>query len=334
MSTQPTYRVYGSELSPYSVKVRSYFRYKGLPHQWLVRNASNQAEYQKYAKLPLIPLVVTPTDEGIQDSTPIIERVEALHATPAVHPDEPVAAFVSILLEEFGDEWGNKWMFHYRWARDVDQLSAAGRIARQQQPRADAVTHANNTAQVRGRMVDRVWFVGVNEVTAPQIEASFERAVDLLERHLNGRPYLFGGRPAFGDFGLWGQLYCAWTDPTAGALIEGRAPTLLAWIQRMLWPRAEGPFEAWATLAPTLNPLLEADVGNMFLPWSVANAQAIARNDETFSVTLDGSTWTQKPQKYHARSLAALREKYAKVGAKRAVDAALDAVGCLAALRS
>ena len=25
------------------------------------------------------------------------------------------------MLEEFGDEWGNKWMFHYRWAREIDQ---------------------------------------------------------------------------------------------------------------------------------------------------------------------------------------------------------------------
>jgi len=333
MTNQGVYRIYGSEMSPYSVKVRSYFRYKGLPHQWLVRNASNQTEFQKYAKLPLIPLVVTPADEGIQDSTPIIERVEAAQPSPSIHPDDPVAAFVSVLLEEFGDEWGNKWMFHYRWAREVDQTSAAGRIARQQQPRTNDATHAQNTAQVRARMVDRVWFVGVNAQTAPQIEASFERAIELLDRHLTGRAYLFGGRPAFADFGLWGQLYCAWTDPTAGALIEGRAPTLLAWIQRMTWPRADGAFEAWSTLAPTLNPLLEADVGKLFLPWSVANAQAIARNDETFTVTLDGKTWTQKPQKYHARSLAALREKYAKIAAKPAIDAALGAVGCLEALR-
>ena len=68
------YRIYGAEMSPYSVKVRSYFRYKGIPHRWIVRNAETEAEYQKYAKLPIVPLVVTPDDEGIQDSTPIIER--------------------------------------------------------------------------------------------------------------------------------------------------------------------------------------------------------------------------------------------------------------------
>jgi glutathione S-transferase len=319
-------------MSPYSVKVRSYFRYKGLPHRWLIRNASNQADYQKHAKIPLIPLVVTPDDEGMQDSTPIIERVDALHPQPSIHPDDPVAAFVSVLLEEFGDEWGNKWMFHYRWARDVDQLSAAGRIARQMNPRADQDQHAEMTNQIRARMVDRVWFVGSNELTAPQIEASFEGAIDLLEAHLTTRPYLFGGRPGFGDFGLWGQLYCAWTDPTAGALIEGRAPGLLAWIHRMLWPRAEDGFEAWSSLSPTLMPLLESIVGALFMPWTVANAHAIASSAESFSVTLGGRMWTQKPQKYHARSLAALREKYAAIADKRAIDAVLDRAGCLEAL--
>ncbi|HMH72262.1 MAG TPA: glutathione S-transferase N-terminal domain-containing protein, partial [Bradyrhizobium sp.] len=63
------YRIFGAEMSPYSVKVRSYFRYKAIPHQWILRNAASQAEYEKYAKMPIIPLVVTPEGSGIQDST-------------------------------------------------------------------------------------------------------------------------------------------------------------------------------------------------------------------------------------------------------------------------
>ena len=35
------YRIIGAEMSPYSVKVRSYFRYKGIPHQWALRNAAS-----------------------------------------------------------------------------------------------------------------------------------------------------------------------------------------------------------------------------------------------------------------------------------------------------
>jgi glutathione S-transferase len=329
------HRIFGIELSPYSVKVRSYFRYKQIPHEWVIRGGSNQAEFQKYAKLPLVPLVVSPSGEAIQDSTPIIEHFEKLLPEPSIHPKEPLAAFVSALLEEFGDEWGNKWMFHYRWAREVDQISAALRIATASAP--PGVTDeqiAALTEQVRGRMVGRVWFVGSSAQTAPQIEQSFRDTIALLEAHLASRPYLFGARPAFADFGLWGQIYNAWTDPTPGALIGGRAPAVLAWVQRMLFPRAEGEFEPWSQLAGTLGPLLERQVGRLFLPWSVANAAAIAASQEEFTVELAGRTWTQKPQKYHARSLAALRAKYAAVADRSALDPLLERTGCLAALKA
>ena len=328
------YRIFGAELSPYSVKVRSYFRYKEIPHEWIVRGLEQQEEFSKYAKLPLIPLVITPEDQGMQDSTPIIERMEAANQNPSIHPEDPVSAFVSALIEELGDEWGNKWMFHCRWARDVDQISAAGRIACTMVPGGSEEDRGALAAQIRERMVGRTWFVGSSEQTAPLIEASLDEALGQLEAHLAPRPYLFGGRPAFGDFGLWGQLYNAWTDPTVGALIEGRHPKVLAWIHRMTWPREEGPFEPWPSLAPTLTPFVERQAGARFLPWSVANARAIAEGAEEFSVDVDGSPWTQKPQKYHARSLGALRERYATSSdeAKAALDPVLDSTGCLSAL--
>src|SRR5229473_359064 len=198
------YRIFGSELSPYSVKVRSYFRYKGLAHDWLLRSPANQAEFQKYAKLPLVPLVVTPDGEGVQDSTPIIERFEAANHEPSIVPDNKALAFLSALLEEYGDEWGNKWMFHYRWAREADILSAAGRIARSMMPAVDEAQLANGIAMVRERMVPRVSFVGSNPQTAPQIEDSFRDTLMILEPHLAKRTYLFGDRPAFADFAMWG----------------------------------------------------------------------------------------------------------------------------------
>jgi glutathione S-transferase len=328
------YRIIGAEMSPYSVKVRAYFRYKAIPHQWILRNAASQAEYEKHARMPIVPLVITPEGTGIQDSTPIIDQIERLHPEPSIHPDDPPVRFVSALIEEFGDEWGNKWMFHYRWTREVDQICSAGRIARMRSPKVSEQEHVALAGQIRARMADRVWFVGSNAQTAPQIELGFQDMLGLLNDHLAARPYLFGARPAFGDFGLWGQFYELWTDPTAGALIEGNAPHVLDWVHRMLWPRAEGAFEPWPALKPTLAPILNKQVGGRFMPWTVANEKALADGRQEFSVTLGDEVWTQKPQKYHARSLAMLRAKYADVADKSALDAVLQEAGCLAGLRA
>ena len=81
------YRIFGSEMSPYSVKVRAYARYKAIPYEWIARRPENQAEYEKYARIPIVPTVVTPEREGIQDSTPIIEMLEARYLEPSIHPE-------------------------------------------------------------------------------------------------------------------------------------------------------------------------------------------------------------------------------------------------------
>ena len=329
-----THRIFGAENSPFSVKVRSYFRYKGVPHEWIVRSGGSMAEYKKFAKLPLIPLLVTPDDQPVQDSTPIIEFIEAQHPEPSIHPADEATAFISALIEEFGDEWGNKWMLHYRWAREEDQKASSQRLVGEMMPDMSEEQQAGMAKGIAERMVGRVWFVGSNEVTAPQIEDSWREGLQLLEPHLAERPYLFGKRPAFADFGLWGQIYNASLDPTPGAILRETAPSVMAWVERMLDPKAEGDLESWDNLAPHLIPFLTRMCGDLFLPWSAANAKAFAAEVETYDVELDGRTWTQKPIKYQAKSLAAIRKRYADVADKSSLDPILETTGCLAWLSS
>lgn len=325
--SEKTYTIIGAEESPYSVKVRSYFRYKNIPHEWKTRGEAGDL-FAKLARLPLIPLVVKPDESGIQDSTPIIEAMDEEFPTPSIHPEESTSAFISALLEEFGDEWGNKWMFHLRWAREVDQYGCARRLALMSNPNASEEQLKMMTESVRDRMVNRVWFVGSNEITAPQIEQSFKDTIKMLDLHLAIRPYLFGGIPSFADFGLWGQIYNANRDTTP-ALWLAEYPHVLAWIERMLHPNGVGNFESWNALEATLLPLLATQVGPLFLKWSDANAQAIASEKEEFTVELDSGVWTQKPQKYHARSLRVLREKFAQSSANDKLKNVLSDAGCL-----
>jgi hypothetical protein len=181
---------------------------------------------------------------------------------------------------------------------------------------------------VKGRMIPRLKFVGSSPQTKEPIESSFGRQLALLERHLGGRSYLFGGRPAFADFGLYPQLYECLTDPTPGEIIRRTAPEVRAWIERMLQPKAEGPFESWSALAPTLMPLLEQEVAGIFFPWTTANAKALAAGEKEFSMTLGGRPYSQETQKYHAKSLGVLRKRYADVADKSALDPILKDAGC------
>lgn len=55
--------------------------------------------------------------------------------------------------------------------------------------------------------------------------------------------------------------------------------------------------------------------------------------DEEFSVDLAGQAWQQKPQKYHARSLAKLQSRYQEVAGDAVLNEILEECHCLAYLQ-
>jgi len=318
------FRLYGAELSPYSVKVRWYLTFKNADFQWLPRSNARQEEFARYAKLPLIPLLVDADERVLQDSTPIIETLERELDGQSIVPDDAAVAFLAALIEDYADEWLNKAMFHYRWSYPADQDSAASRIATMI---FDGETPPEGTLDnVRTRMIGRLHYVGSSPETAPLIEASFARVIAILDRILGKRPYLLGGRPSIADFGMAGQLAQLASDPTPGAMIRAQAPNVSAWLARMQEPRVEGDFASLADLKDDVAELLSAEIAGVYLPWMAANAAAVSHNASGVSLELGGAPFTQKPQRYAAKALAELRRKRAAV-ADETLAALLGATG-------
>ena len=336
------YLIYGAELSPYSVKVRSYFRYKEIPHKWIVRNATTQKDFDKLAKIQVVPLVVTPEGKVLQDSTPVIQKLEQVFTQKSITPKEPDTAFVSRLIEEYADEWAVKQMFHYRWRYADDQNYASQRFGElfvpgwaSKIPLLNAILKKVFASIFKKRMKSRLWVIGSNKVTEGVIEESFSNLVSLLNKHLETRKYLFGQRPALADFALWGQVYNAWTDVTGKKIIETGFPNVKKWIDRMLEPKKEGDFEQWASLEDTLMPILVSEIAQTFLPWVAANNKAIKNGDDHLSITLNSKPFDHKVtsvQKYHAKSFSALLAEYSDIPDKNRLNELLKKAGILSFL--
>jgi glutathione S-transferase len=323
------FRLYGAELSPYSVKVRSYLRYKNVPFEWLARSNARQEEVSRYAKLPLTPILVDADDHALQESTAIIEALERDFGDPSIVPSDPALAYVSALLEDYADEWLNKVMFHYRWSYPDDQASAAARTVAMLFEGVDVPDGIEDS--VRTRMAARLHHAGSSAENAAALGASFTRVVGLLEQFLGSRAYLFGGRPSLADFGLAGQLTQLLSDPTPGGVLRARAPNLVLWVDRMENPSAEGPFLSLSALAEGLAPLLRDEVAAAYLTWMSANADGVGSDAPAVSVRIGGDDFTQKPQRYAAKALAELRRKRAAAD-DEALAALLAETGCDAVL--
>lgn len=330
------FRLMGLEPSPYTMKVQAFLRFKGIPNAWVSRNLKTEKEFQSHAKVQLIPLLFFPNGDTMQDSTPILERLDAEHPQPAMHPEDKTLWFLSCLFEEFGDEWCNKLMFFQRWFYKADAKSTGRRLAEEVYGGEwwSSIAKPFIAHMMVRRMVPRLVYSGGNETNIPQLKASFEALSAMLDAHFQTRSYLLGARPCFGDFGLWCNLYQAWTDPTANAFLEARAPALVAYIKRMKRPAIEGEFETLEALKPTFVPILKQEMAARFLPWMEANHRAFHAGEKETSLQMNGQLFQQRTFKYQANTLDELRRKFLTVTDEPVLTAILEETGCLPFLKS
>lgn len=109
------YVFYGVQFSLYAGKIRSYLRKKRIPFREVETNHPDFAKAVERAGTGMQPMVETPDGEILQDTSVIIDALEARDPEPAVLPEGSCQRLVALLLEVFGDEGLLKPAMHYRW---------------------------------------------------------------------------------------------------------------------------------------------------------------------------------------------------------------------------
>ena len=99
MTTAPPYRFYAAEVSYFSGKVRPMFRYKEIPYEEIQPTPEVYREVIiARTGLGFIPVVVTPDDHTLQDTSDILDELERRFPDPPVYPPTPVQRVVAYLL--------------------------------------------------------------------------------------------------------------------------------------------------------------------------------------------------------------------------------------------
>lgn len=302
------YQLYGGGGSPYSQKMRAILHYRRLPFDWVQITPAIRSQI-KHDGPPIIPILRLPEDQSLHvDSTPLAFQLEERHSERSIIPDDPAMAFLSNLIEDLGDEWVTKMMFHYRWDLEIDQMYSSRQIISDNSPglRGDDLKQAAEA--IRQRQVERMPLVGCTRQNKPIIERSFHELLAILDSFATRDEFIFGTRPSLADFGLFGQLKTLASDHTSMLIMRNTVPSVYDWVRRLEDSSGiEGEWHDFADMRPAVTELLKFSA-RYYLPFLEANANAHAEGADTLTVELAGRIFQQPTFKYQVKCYDRLRK--------------------------
>jgi len=232
-----SYKLYAIPGSLYAGKIRSYLRKQGIPYEECAAGSSYFKEtiVEKVGRW-IIPVIEAEDGSLLQDGADIIDHFEAAgERRMPTQPEDLVVRAVSYLFEMYGGEGMLRPAMHYRWNFDDDNLAfvkddfCAGLA-----PGDDAAMGEQVFNMVSTRMRGVMGTFGVSDESIPTVEKSYKEFLTLFNDHLEGSPYLLGGLPSRGDYGLIAPLYAhLGRDPNPALLMKKVAPRVWRWVERM-----------------------------------------------------------------------------------------------------
>jgi glutathione S-transferase len=235
----PEITLYGSSLSLFTGRARSYLIKAGLPYRERVPVSQHYFEQvlPKMGGRRSVPVIETETGEVIRDGAAIIDHYEE-KSSQRFSPSTPKQKTLSLLFDVIGTEGLLRPAMHYRWNFPEENLEfLTFHFERYIPPNLDKREMAEKQMN---RMRNAGETFGAVPATFELVESLYCALIEKLDRHFAGNPYLFGGKPSIGDFGMIAPLFAhLGRDPKSIRLMQTRAIRLFRWVERMNRPEPD-----------------------------------------------------------------------------------------------
>lgn len=325
--SEPKLIVHGLDLSYFTGKLEAYLRAKGIAYELREMTTGSFQACGRATGVLQMPQVEMPDGTWLTDTTLIIRHLESTHLQARITPVDPVARFMSLFLEDFGDETLWRPALYYRWAFTDDARLMSGRIARGMLRDVPLPFFLRRQMILRRQQGIYLRKDGVTPSTRAAIEQLYAATLDAMEFALQHHPFVMGARPTEADFGLFGSMFRHFfSDPTPARLMRERAPRTLAWVTRLwaLTPSAFADAAPVVSVPSTLAPLLRLAVTS-HLPAMKAHADAVAAGVPVACFRDFGAEFTVPSSPYRAWCLNERRRAFQELeaGQRDAVSALL-----------
>jgi glutathione S-transferase len=249
---------YAWHLSYFSGKSRSYLRYKDIPH---VEKAIDFYTFSRRAKkrtgAAVMPVMITPEGEWLQDTSVIIDRLEQRFPQAPVVPSTPLQKFAAYLMELWGDEWWLVIAMYTRWCHPENYVVFEHDAGTGLLPGFPWFLQKRMAAKAANQMRGHLPGLGIVPEKLELLGQWTRDTLDLLDAHFAQHAFLFGDKPSLGDFGLIGPMYAhLGRDPWSKRELIDPRRHVRAWVDRMMQPQPlAGAFLAGDQIPATLTPI-------------------------------------------------------------------------------
>lgn len=281
------YLLYGSIPSLFTRKLEAALQFYRAPYAFRSKGAQPDVRLlEQRAGTHQVPLLQTPENWLLADTTPIVELLDHRFPDRRLFPSGPLGV-IAHLVEESLDEWVARVMVHYRWHYPDSALFASGIIAEGDATRAE---------MVRGWGPRACRATGTETVFHQQAaEAEYVRLLDAAEAQLGETRYLMGDRPTPADCMMLGGFWAhTLHDPDPRKVVEAY-PRLVAWSSAATDWDGQGDWAPFPETTGFARHVL-AGMARSYMPVLAGHTTAIAEGRKAFIVDTYG-----EPASYLAR---------------------------------
>ena len=342
--------LYGVPISLYTGRARSYLIKSGIAYEEKTHTSKHFFDnvLPKAGGRRGMPTIEFEDGTVIRDSVAIVDHFEAARGHPH-SPATPKQRIVSRLIDAIASEGLLRPAMHYRW--NFPEQDEYIRFHFRAMTPYHAPPDLRGDARADVMRDEATPNLGVTVETIPKVESLYSDMLAALDAHFSEHPYLLGGKPCVGDFGLIAPMYGHLSrDPTPRNIMQRDAFRVARWVERMNRPdRDAGEF------ADSANAFLDGDaipdtlievlrqLARDYVPETRAVAQSVnawldanpvapgatcERNTgEPARFEVEGVEFTAAAQPFRFYVLKRVQDEYAALQGqdRAAVDALLDA---------
>jgi glutathione S-transferase len=267
------YILYGGELSYFTRKLEAALIFYGADFEFRAKTNDNRELLEMRSGTHQVPVLQTPENWLIADTTPIMTLLDNRFPDRAMFPQGKLGVLVH-LLEEYFDEWIARTMVHYRWHYPNSAEFAANRMAAgNPEAAARVLTWGPKACRATGTDSQR---------QRQAAEDEYVRILETMEKQLTLSPYLLGGRPTALDCVVLGGLRAHTNMDPDPKIIVANYPRVVAW--------AEASADNWSGQgdlcdfdSPTLfGQFILEEMAQTYQPYALGNKAALRVGAKAF----------------------------------------------------